>query len=262
VHCLDQYRGKLLGSTNRELRAIVESPEEGSIHRFRVGVKRLTAFYRLLAAFDPEIDSKQILRPARKLSSSISKVRDIHITLNLFSELEGLDTADVDLLKRALQARCAEEYRAFQQLVAGGVPVPLRMPTVRSLGLTESTVLRHKAEVLQQSKQKIFDDKRRLDARRWHDKRILLKRYHHSLDAFSNCPGHGQDEKELMQMKMLEQLLGDWHDRVIAVDILQSLPRLQARAEGTIAALQRQEHALLASSRIYLARFALGRATD
>lgn len=262
MHCLEQYRGKLLSSSNRELRVIIANPDETSIHRFRVGVKRLTALYRFFAAVDPEIDSRQILRPARKLSNAISRVRDVHITLNLFSELEGLDANDVISLKRALDTRCREEYRAFQSLVAGGAPIPLRMPTVRSLGLSETTLLRHKAEVLQQSRLQIFDDKRRLDTRRWHDKRILLKRYHHSLDAFSACPGHSQDEKELMQMKMLEQLLGDWHDRVIAVEILQSLPRLQTRAEGAIAALRRQERALLASSRIYLARFALGRTSD
>jgi len=209
-------------------------------------------------AFDPEIDSKQILRPARKLSSSISKVRDIHITLNLFSELEGLDAGDVDSLKQALQSRCSDEYRAFQTLIADGMPIPLRMPTLRSLGLTETAVLRRKAEVLREQRARIFEDHRRLDERRWHDKRILLKRYHHSLDAFIACPGHGHDEKELMQMKMLEQLLGDWHDRVIAVEILQSLPKLQAQAASAVAALQRQERALLGSARIYLARFERG----
>lgn len=54
-------------------------------------------------------------------------------------------------------------------------------------------------------------------------KRIPLKRYHHKTDAFRYCPGHKSDETEVTQIKILEQLLGDWHDRVITIEILQSL---------------------------------------
>ncbi len=59
-----------------------------------------------------------------------------------------------------------------------------------------------------------------MDAKQWHKKRVLLKRYHHQLDAFCLCPDHSSDEAELKQIKIVEQLLGDWHDRVVTAEIL------------------------------------------
>jgi CHAD domain-containing protein len=131
------------------------------------------------------------------------------------------------------------------------------MPTIRSLGLTESAIIRHKPEVLQQLRDGICDGAPRPGPRHWHDRRILLKRYHHTLELFSFCPGYTLDEKELMQIKVLEQLLGDWHDRVVAIEILRSFTGREAQAAAPIAALARQERLLLGSARIYLAKFAL-----
>jgi CHAD domain-containing protein len=257
MNCLEQYRSKLLSGANRELRIIVGTPDETSIHRFRVSVKRFTALYRFLAAIDSEIDAKQILKPARKLSKCISKIRDIHITLNLFAELDGLDATEMRNLQRALNARIQHDYQAFLNLAESDIQIPLRLPTVHSLGLAESTILRSKPEILRQLRDGFCDGAQRLNGRQWHKKRILMKRYHHSLDAFSNCPGHVHDEKELAQMKMLESLLGDWHDRVVAVEILQSLTELQAQTATAIVLLKKQERLLLGASRIYLEKFIL-----
>jgi CHAD domain-containing protein len=260
MNCLDQYRSKLLSGTNRELRIIIGTPDESSIHRFRVSVKRLTALYRFLAAIDPKINAKQILRPARKLSKCISEIRDVHITLNLFAELDGLDTKEVQTLQRALNVRIQQDYQSFRNLADSDIQIPLRLPTAHSLGLAESTILRSKPEILRQLRDDFCDGPQRLNARQWHKKRILMKRYHHSLDAFSNCPGHTLDEKELAQMKMLEKLLGDWHDRLVAVEILKSFPNLQAQTTAAIVQLKKQERLLLGACRIYREKFILWQA--
>ena len=258
--CLDQYRSKLLTETNSNLRKIADAVDEESIHRFRVGIKRLTALYRFLQQVDPGIDARQLLRSARKLSRSISKVRDVHITLNLLVELDPLDTEAKQPAQRLLQQRIRRDYLSFQKLLGSGIQIPLRIPTLRALGLTESIILRRKPEILAQLRSDITADPERHDAEHWHDRRILLKRYHHTLEAFSRCPGHSLDEKEIMKMKMLEQLLGDWHDRVVAVEILQSGEQLQAAAENSIATLKKQERLLLGAARIYLAKFAARKA--
>ena len=89
----------------------------------------------------------------------------------------------------------------------------------------------------------------------WHRARILLKRYHHTLDAFCRCPGQRLDTSEIRQIEMLERLLGDWHDRVVAVDILHSFTELNNQATPVIIELDRQEGLLLGSARIYLQKF-------
>jgi CHAD domain-containing protein len=86
----------------------------------------------------------------------------------------------------------------------------------------------------------------------WHRARILLKRYHHTLDAFCRGPGQRLDAREIRQIEMRARLLGDWHDRVVAVDILHSSTELDKQATPVIIELDRQEGLLLGSARIYL----------
>ncbi len=257
MNCLEKYRSKLVTDTNRNLRVIVMNPDREAIHKFRVGVKRLTALYRLLGVAKSGLKAKKIVRPARALSRSISKIRDSHITQQLISEMEVLDAAQRKALLQALNGKIRNDYRAFRRFADEHASIPLRLPSIRSMALGEATILRHKPLELNRLLTQVLNTDKRLNARQWHDKRILLKRYHHSLDAFQFCPGHTHDEEELKQMKMLEQLLGDWHDRVVAVEILSSFTRVEAEVSIAVKCLKAEERLLLGAARIYLARFAI-----
>ena len=150
MNCLEQYRSKLMSDINRNLRIIVVDPDREAIHDFRVGIKRLTAMYRLLGAARPELKAKRIIKPARALSRSISKIRDCHITLDLITEMEGIDATQRKALLRALNAKIRNDYRVFRKFADSHITIPLRLPSVRSMALAESTILRHKPVVLNQ----------------------------------------------------------------------------------------------------------------
>ena len=121
--------------------------------------------------------------------------------------------------------------------------------------LSENAIRQHKPEFLQQLLTGIANTSNQSTDEKWHKARILLKRYHHTLDAFIQCPGQRLDEKEMKQIEMLERLLGDWHDRVIAVDILRSFKEHEKLAVPVIDELYRQQGLLLGSARIYLDKF-------
>jgi CHAD domain-containing protein len=59
----------------------------------------------------------------------------------------------------------------------------------------------------------------------------------------------------LKQIKILEQLLGDWHDRVIAAEMLQLLNGVEAEAGRAIAVMRKQDRMLLGSAKIYLNKY-------
>ncbi len=254
MNCLDHYRGRLVTSTNKNLRLIHISSEEKAVHDFRVGVKRLTALYLFVHAVKSEIAAKRLLKPYRSLSKSISRIRDAQIALELLADLEGIDSSDRVVLLKALRSRIRKDYRSFQNFAQGCTPA--RLPTIRAMGLSESTILKTKPLVQDNLLKQILTPARRMNAEQWHKLRILLKRYHHTLDAFHFCPGHTLDESELKQMKILEQLLGDWHDRVICIEILQSFAGLEVASTRAIATMNKQERVLLGSAKIYLAKFA------
>jgi CHAD domain-containing protein len=129
------------------------------------------------------------------------------------------------------------------------------MPTVRSTGTSERAILRGKRIVLNNLLHKILGTEGRMNAEKWHKKRILLKKYRHILDAFYFCPGHRSDKDEIKQIKIMEQLLGDWHDRVMTIQLLQSFQGLEAQTGPAIAIMKKQERLLLGSAKIYLSKY-------
>jgi CHAD domain-containing protein len=255
MKCLDQYRRKLLTGVNRNLRIIVDRVDEESIHQFRVGVKRLTALYRFVAAVEPGLKAGQLIKPARQLSKSISTIRDCHITLGLIDATSKLSTAETQTLQRVVHTRIRDSHREFCTLARDGVRIPLRLPTIQSLQITRNKLLQQKPVVLQQLLARVATPVSSDTDEQWHRKRILLKRYRHTSEAFGLCPGYRRDEDELKLIGLLEQLLGDWHDRVIAINILRTFGALGTLTEPLISELARQEKLLLGSARIYLDKF-------
>ena len=255
MNCLDKYRSKLISQLNRDLRIILVSPEEESVHDFRVGMKRLTALYFFLSEINPGLNIRKMLKPYRKLAKSIGTIRDGHITVHLIQQLEEVCDADKKVLVRAIKSKSRNDYRSFKRSIQTSPLTRVSVPTNRSLGLSERAILRQKPVAMKALLTQIMSTSPRMTAEQWHKKRILMKRYHHKLDAFHFCPGHSSDENELKQIKILEQLLGDWHDRIIAAEILPLLKGAEVEADRTIAIMRKQDKILLGSAKIYLNKY-------
>lgn len=257
MNCLEKYRSKLIGEINRDLGIILHTPEEDPVHDFRVGVKRLTALYYFLHEIDPGLNAKQLLKPYRVPFKALGNIRDAHIAVHLIDGLDEIGASDSKALIRGLRSKARRDYRLFQKSVPAGQKLSIRVPTIRSTGISARAISRQKPVVLNQLLSQILATGSKMSAAQWHKKRILLKRYHHVLDAFLFCPGHSHDETELKQIKMLEQLLGDWHDRVITAELISALPGIEASSRSAISIMEKQDRLLLGAAKIYLSKFAL-----
>jgi CHAD domain-containing protein len=255
MNCLDKYRSKLVREINKDLRIILEKPKEDAVHDFRVGVKRLRALYYFLNEINADLRTKEILKPYRLMFKSMGSIRDGHIAAHLIAGLDEVNVEESKILVGAISSRIRKNYRLFQKYVQSNARISVRMPTVRSTGISERTILRGKRIVLNNLLHKILSAEGRMNAEKWHKKRILLKRYRHTLDAFYFCPGHRSDEDEIKQIKIIEQLLGDWHDRVITIQLLQTFQGLEAQTGLAIAIMKKQEKLLLGSAKIYLGKY-------
>ncbi len=80
MKCLERYRGGLIRGLNRNLKVILQAPDETAIHDFRVGIKRVTALYEFLQAVDPEFDAAGALARYRGLFKAGGRVRDLQVT--------------------------------------------------------------------------------------------------------------------------------------------------------------------------------------
>lgn len=256
LNCLEKYRANLVRKTNLHLRTLLEVPDQTAAHEFRVGIKRLNALYRFLNGVDASLPARKLMKPARGLFKRIGPIREAQIVLQLIDENETLGARQRGSLGNALETRVRESHQRFKTYAANRGPSLIRLPTIRASGLSEAAILRHKPNALQALLTEITAIDSVADEEGWHGKRILLKRYHHIVDAFALCPGQAPDERILKQVALLEQLLGDWHDRAISAAILQTLPGPAANREFLIAELRRQGDALLESSRLYLRKLA------
>ncbi len=261
MNCLEKYRSKLIKETNHNLRILLdksdkdEETEVNSAHDFRVGVKRLTALYFFLHQIKPAINAKNLLKPYRSIFKSIGKIRDAHVAVHLLQELQGSHPEDSQILIKALKSGITKDFDLFQKEAQANHQRSIRVPTIRSTGISERAILRSKQNILDNLLSQITGYEERISNTSWHKKRILLKRYHHIIDAFQFCPGHQSDEVELKQIKMLEQLLGDWHDRITTIEILQTLQGHEDQAGHIITTLNTQDKLLLGSAKIYLNKY-------
>lgn len=255
MNCLDKYRSKLISQLNRDLRIIRNTPDEEAVHDFRVGMKRFTALYFFLNDVDPGLKTRKLIKPYRSMAKSIGVVRDGHIAVHLIQELDEISLADKKILISALRAKTRNDYRLVKRSLQTDAHTRVRVPTIQSMDISERAILRQKPVVLNILLSQIMSTGPRMTANQWHKKIILLKRYHHKLDAFHFCPGHTSDESELKQIKILEQLLGDWHDRVVTAEILQALNGSEPAARRAVSVMGKQDRLLLGSARIYLNKF-------
>ena len=248
MKCLENYRRNLVHELNTEFRSILISPDVDPVHDFRVGMKRMTAFYYFLQAVDPGIKAKKILKKYRKLFKSLGRIRDLHIAIDLLIMLDT-DRKSIGKLRRA----CTVYYKRFLSKVERSGIRNIRLPSVGSFKLSERKIMSTRTIYLNDLITRVIHEDTRMTQTAWHQRRILLKRYHHTLDAFQRCPGTDSYESELKQIRMLETLLGDWHDAVVTAEIVSKYTLIGE--DDLIKMLHQREKRLLDAAKIYKKKF-------
>lgn len=252
MECLERYRRGLIRETNRHLRAILDSADETAFHDFRVAIKRLSAIYRFLQQVDGRLPAKQWLKPCRGLFKHGGRIRDAQIAVSLIEESGEILDEDSRALVKSLQSGIRRDYRQFQRYVRDRQLTGIRLPTLAATGISPTAIRRRKPACIEELFAQILSMKERDHDDDWHRKRILLKRYHHLIDAFSLCPGQTPIAGLLKQVVLLEQLLGDWHDRVTTIALLSSRFEGETRHARLISHFDAQRRILLAAARFYL----------
>lgn len=256
MQCLENYRSKQVREANRKLRIILKSPDESAVHDFRVGIKRLTALYGFLNQVDENLAAKKLLKPYRALFKSLGSIRDAQIAIGLIEDSGSSPNVESNRLVSLLRTGIRRDHQRFGKFAGNDRGISIKLPTIRATGISDIAIRRHKPAALTRLSQRIVTVDKRMSDDDWHNRRILLKRYRHTLDAFAFCPGQVADQSLLKRISILESLLGDWHDRIVTTGILQSLTESNARPDSLISAMKQESRVLLGSAKIYLGKFA------
>jgi len=262
MQCLEKYRSVQVREANRKLRVIFESPDESAVHDFRVFIKRMTALYGFLGQLDENLAAKKLLKPYRVVFKKLGSIREAHIAIGLIEDLEALSGAQSIQLIGLLSSKIRRDYRNFRSFIGNDRPLSVKLPTIHATGIPPAAISRQKPVYLDELLAQIQAPDKRMTVDGWHRKRILLKRFRHTIEAFELCPGQAADQRLIKQISLLEQLLGDWHDRVVTAELLQSLPETAGDCGSLIRRLKSQDRMLLGSVKIYFEKFANGSETS
>ena len=225
---LDEYLNELLDQIQTEFEQVKTSYDIDAIHDMRVNIKRLRAVCGFLQFVNPGFDAKQTLRPFRSVFKKIGGIRDIQVPLQLISELNN----EFDLHEDALIGKLQKDEKELVRLTGAW----LKNEEVHfDRQLLISTASKYTFSV--EEARKYLDDllesirpvKLRYHARSWHKKRVKLKAYHHLLDALYAMELLPADESEMKLIRIVESLIGDWHDRLVTLSHLREWGRKGSR---------------------------------
>jgi CHAD domain-containing protein len=224
-----------------------------NLHQHRVAARRVRAFLRSTRAFTDAAWRRSLVGPLRELGASTGPVRDFDVLLEyLERELGGLDTVERPAGRTLLERLRSERGAARRTLVAalGSEPyrqllTRLRMPP--RLGTDVGSVPLRR--IAKKEFRRLIDTVEQLgrhpDDATLHRLRIKLKRARYAAELAT--PGGKDGERFLEDAKVLQTLLGEHQDAVVAetrlLEVSAGLDGATAFVAGRLAERQRNRRA-------------------
>ena len=237
--------------------------EVEAIHQLRVSLKKINAIFRLLSLVSPEtFNAKSTFKPLKKLFDRLGKVRDLQIAQQVIAHYDLERTAysanlETFINKRLLLAQnqlivCSKKHTGvnhFEQVINA-------VQKLRPIG---------KARWLSGSSQYVLNQGQLIEALvrsrkrdKWHKIRIAVKRIRFVIDWALSLDSDYIPSDQYKKIRILGELLGDWHDRVIVLEMVTlQAKHLRGKLQQTAAIdfakkLGNDQKTLLATARFYL----------
>ena len=258
---VESYFRSLLNQLRRHFLKVRQTPDEPSIHDLRVHLKKLQAFYLLLGYIHPRsFKPKKEFKAFRKLFKVVGKTRDSQVPQLVLKNYESKLNVTYPDWHNELKRRERRDKRIFRSWLDSNnmsSAIQRQLMKTQLFNSTSSAQFTRKGRVyVRELLQRLNEMALRKDARSKHRKRILLKRIRFVIESLKevNPEFHSYDGL-LKKVKLLEQILGDWHDLVIMSDQLKSYNGSSAGSDQYVhlnKALQNDRRILLSASNHYL----------
>ncbi len=224
---LRKYHISLLTEFKSNYANMVAKMDVTSIHDLRVNNKKINALFFLLESLNPsKFNLKKDSKELKKFFKKIGKIRDYHVAQIVLKKYENnLDQNFSDCLT-LFRSDIVKNKRNFRNWIKTHdiksflirqdklvkVPYEIEDEFLKSKGNT--LVNKLKREI-------IFENERNYKV--WHKRRILLKKLRFLIEALKfSLKDWNKFDQRLKKVKLLEELIGDWHDLVITEAILKN----------------------------------------
>lgn len=257
---LTQHLDELFSTAASHYIKIRKGHEEDAIHQLRVSLKKINAVFQLVAFVAPQsFKAKLAFGPLKEIFKLSGAVRDLQIAHQVLYQYQ---TAEKENIQKSLND---ELVLAISQLVewkkrnsSGKLFVPAGTSTQHLKSISKALWIKGIVGYIDHMFQKIefLMSSKRKD--KWHQVRILLKRVRFVIDWALSMKKDFISPEEYKRVRLLGDLLGDWHDRVITGEKIRLLATESTYAQEKkydkefLKKLSSDQRSLLAASRFYL----------
>ena len=222
---LHKYHRSLLAEFKNNYANMVAKMDVTSIHDLRLNNKKINALFFLLESLNPsQFNFKKDSKELKKFFRKIGKIRDYHVAQIVLKKYENyLDQNFNDCLK-LFRSDIVKNKRNFKNWLKTHDIKPFLIRQDKLVKATyeiEDEVLKSKGNTLvnKLKREIIFENDRNYNV--WHKRRILLKKLRFLIEALKfSLKDWNKFDQRLKRVKLLEELLGDWHDLVITETLL------------------------------------------
>ena len=213
-----KYLSEITGTIDSNLKKALLADNNDAYHDLRVGIKKLRAIMKIIG---PALKNKKLKKSIKKKSALIfhvaGKTRDMHVHSEFASDYEKLLKTDLTGLKDFIAGNTAKSRKKFirvaskvQQNIFCGYCTEVK----KSVKTSDSQELHDLVEDFVRSRiDKLNAVKNRLSAKGLHKQRKTLKELRFTYDIIEVNDSKTIDLKsQIEQIKILEDLLGKWHD--------------------------------------------------
>ncbi len=211
AHLLRQQQANI----ERESRRFRTTGEAEALHDLRVAIRRMRA---LFAGFAPALlPDTPVPKCLQTLQKTTNHARDLEVGLAILAQwqlplpsLQQRWEEELGAEYRQLRQQLPPELQALSTVLTRVEELIINPPPTGSLGALAATLAAHQAKRLHKG---IKSLERQWDIRRAHKLRIQGKRVRYLIDPFA--AESREIAASVVQLKKLQDLLGDYHDLVV-----------------------------------------------
>ena len=189
-----------------------------SVHRLRVSIKKIKAFFHLLEYVNHDFDAAKSFHFYKKIFKQAGKMRELQVQVQLLTNLDKeLKTSLLERQSEVIEKE-KKEYRSFKKYCRKAKPGFNDKVNKQVLYAIEKdfSVVRAQEYLLVQLNQ-ITKHMRQYkqNYNDLHKIRILLKDYLYNIVMVNDCVLNNKIiAKHISEINVLQNLIGKWHDEV------------------------------------------------
>jgi len=258
---LGKYHLSLLTEFKSNYANMMAKMDETSIHDLRVNNKKINALFFLLESLKPSQfklnkDSKELFQFFKK----IGKIRDYQVAQIVLKKYENYLNQNFNDCLRLFRSDIVKNKRNFKNWLKQHDIKPFltrQNKLVKTTYEIQDEFLKSKGISLvnKLKREIIFENERNYKV--WHKRRILLKKLRYLMEALKfSLKDWNKFDQLLKRVKLLEELLGDWHDLLITETLFKGhLSITLSNLTLLKKALQKDRGFLISTVKFYLKDF-------